>query len=109
MKNPVQHPFSSHRAPPGPATLHHPPYWNHAYPGYPGRNNFDRVEYRAAHLLKLSGWPPGPLRTVMPEVPVEPVALGAGLGLSAGSVWDSIVALMAKSPCSEEELLGRTQ
>lgn len=46
----------------------------------------------------------------MPEVPVEPVALGAGLGLSAGSVWDSIVALIAtKSPCSEEELLGRTQ
>lgn len=36
----------------------------------------------------------------MPEVPVEPVALGAGL--PAGSVWDSIVVLMAaQSPCSE--------
>lgn len=32
-----------------------------------------------AYLLKLSGWPCGPLRTVMPEVPVEPALLGAGL------------------------------
>lgn len=54
------------------------------------------------HLLKLKGWPPGPVRTVIPEVPVEPAALGAGLGWLAGwdSVLCSIVVLMAaQSPC----------
>jgi hypothetical protein len=52
------------------------------------------------HLLKLKGWPPGPLRTVMPEVPVEPVALGAGLAAAWGSVLYSVVVLMAaQSPC----------
>lgn len=37
------------------------------------------------HLLKLM-CPLGPARTVIPEVPVEPVALGAGLGLDVESV-----------------------
>lgn len=42
-------------------------------------------ETMKTHLLKLM-CPLGPARTVIPEVPVEPVALGAGLGLDVESV-----------------------
>lgn len=38
----------------------------------------------------------------MPEVPVEPVALGAGLPGLPGPDWDSIIVLIiANSPCGE--------
>lgn len=40
------------------------------------------------HLLKLI-WPLGPVRTVIPEVPVEPAVLGAGLGLEAAAEAES--------------------
>jgi hypothetical protein len=56
------------------------------------------------YLRKLSGWPCGPLRTVMPDVPVEPALLGAGLGCEVSeccSVWYSLV-LISQSPCSLE-------
>src|SRR4051812_37541826 len=43
-------------------------------------NPTKRRRETATHLLKLTGCPPGPVRTVIPEVPVEPAALGAGLG-----------------------------
>ena len=48
------------------------------------------------------------MRTVIPEVPVEPVVLGAGLGLeAAGSYWDSVVVwFMARNP-SELKKGGR--
>lgn len=65
-------------------------------------NPTKRRRETATHLLKLTGCPPGPVRTVIPEVPVEPAALGAGLGWLAawGSILDSVVVLMAaQSPC----------
>lgn len=48
------------------------------------------------HLRKLI-WPLGPVRTVIPEVPVEPAVLGAGLGREVvESLVTSPVVLMAK-------------
>lgn len=51
----------------------------------PHNNNLD---INQTHLLKLI-WPLGPVRTVIPEVPVEPAVLGAGLGLEAAAEAES--------------------
>lgn len=65
----------------------------------PQKRKLNRYQKEPAYLLKLSGWPCGPLRTVMPEVPVEPALLGAGLvWLSdSWSVWNSVVLIATQS------------
>ena len=65
-----------------PSRLHSDPATNTTPPflSFTAGRHKNFVSERLAHLLKLTAEPPGPLRTVMPEVPVEPVALGAGLG-----------------------------
>lgn len=71
----------------------------HRVANIPPKRKLNRYQKEPAYLLKLSGWPCGPLRTVMPEVPVEPALLGAGLvWLSdSWSVWNSVVLIATQS------------
>lgn len=73
----------------------------------PPKEKLNRYQKKPAYLLKLSGWPCGPLRTVMPEVPVEPALLGAGLvWLSdSWSVWNSVVLIATVSPSRNVDLV----
>ena len=66
---------------------------------HPQKRKLNSYQKEPAYLLKLSGWPCGPLRTVMPEVPVEPALLGAGLVWLSDScsVWNSVVLIATQS------------
>lgn len=50
--------------------------------------NHHHRQYKTTDLLKLI-WPFGPVRTVIPEVPVEPAVLGAGEALEEAAGAES--------------------
>ncbi|GAT25322.1 nuclear pore complex protein An-Nup82 [Aspergillus luchuensis] len=71
---------------------------HHSQPRERKRAKKQSPQRSTTHLLKLI-CPFGPVRTVIPDVPVEPAVLGAGLVLEAdGSVWFSVVLMATRYP-----------